>query len=90
MFKRQTSGSVVCVSCGTLVGVRDEKCYTCGRWNPGLWGYAPALRRLGQDLGFVQLVVFGSAGLYLATLVAADRANTTGSCSRATSARTIA
>ena len=70
MFKRQTSGSVVCVSCGNLVGVRDEKCYSCGRWNPGLWGYAPLLRRLGQDYGFVQLVVWGSAGLYLATLVA--------------------
>jgi rhomboid protease GluP len=70
LFKRQTSGSVVCVSCGNLVGVSDERCYTCGRWNPGLWGYAPALRRLGQDLGFVQLVVWGSAGLYLASLVA--------------------
>ena len=70
MFKRQTSGSVVCVSCGNLVGVNDEKCLTCGRWNPGLWGYAPALRRLGQDMGFVQVVVWGSAVLYIATLLA--------------------
>ncbi len=73
MFKRQTSGSVVCVSCGNLVGVNDQKCYTCGRWNPGLWGYAPALRRLGQDLGFVQVVIVGSAALYLATLLASGR-----------------
>ncbi len=70
MFKRQTSGSVVCISCGNLVGVHDERCYTCGRWNPGLWGYAPALRRLGQDLGFVPLVVSTCVVLYVATLLA--------------------
>ena len=56
MFRRQTSGSVVCVSCGYLVGVNDDKCYHCGRRNPGLWGFGPALRSLGQDLGFVPLV----------------------------------
>ena len=49
MFKRQTSGSVVCASCGYLVGVNDETCYHCGRRNPGLWGFAPALRSLGND-----------------------------------------
>lgn len=57
MFKRQTSGSVVCVSCGYLVGVNDDHCYNCGRRNPGLWGYATAVRRLGNDLGFVPLVI---------------------------------
>jgi rhomboid protease GluP len=56
MFRRQTSGSVICISCGYLVGVNDEKCYHCGRRNPGLWGFAPALRSLGQDLGFVPFV----------------------------------
>lgn len=70
MFKRQTEGSVVCVSCGHLVGVRDERCYNCGRWNPGLWGFAPALRRMGQDLGFIQFVTLGCGGLYVATLIA--------------------
>jgi membrane associated rhomboid family serine protease len=68
MFRRQTSGSVVCTSCGSLVGVNDPTCYNCGRRNPGLWGYGPALRRLGQDLGFVSLVIYGCAGLYLAML----------------------
>ena len=56
MFKRQTTGSVVCASCGYLVGVKDDRCYHCGRRNPGLWGFAPALRSLGQDLGFVPIV----------------------------------
>ncbi len=57
MFNRQTTGSVVCVSCGYLVGVNDERCYNCGRRNPGLWGYATAVRRLGNDMGFVPLVI---------------------------------
>ena len=70
MLQRKTTGSVVCPSCGSLVGVRDDKCYTCGRANPGLWGFAPALRQLGQDLGFVPLVIGGSAALYVLSLIA--------------------
>lgn len=69
MFKRQTTGSVVCASCGSLVGVNDDRCYTCGRRNPGLWGYGPLLRRFGNDLGFITLVIYGSSGLYVATLL---------------------
>jgi membrane associated rhomboid family serine protease len=69
MFKRQRTGSVVCASCGSLVGVNDEQCYTCGRRNPGLWGYAGVLRRLGNDFGFVPLVIYGCAVLYMLTLV---------------------
>jgi rhomboid protease GluP len=69
MFKRQTTGSVVCASCGSLVGVNDEQCYTCGRRNPGLWGFAPVLRRLGHDFGFVTIVVYGCTALYLLSLV---------------------
>jgi len=57
MFRRQTTGSVVCVSCGYLVGVKDDRCYNCGRRNPGLWGYAGAIKRLGNDLGFTPLVI---------------------------------
>jgi rhomboid protease GluP len=66
---RQRTGSVVCASCGSLVGVNDDKCYTCGRRNPGLWGFGPVLRRFGNDLGFVSLVVYGCAVLYVATLL---------------------
>jgi rhomboid protease GluP len=69
MLKRQKTGSVVCVSCGSLVGVRDEKCFNCGRRNPGLWGFAPLLRNLGNDLGFVTLVVWGSGALYAISLL---------------------
>jgi rhomboid protease GluP len=73
MFSRQRTGSVVCPSCGNLVGVNDERCYNCGRWNPGLWGYAPLLRRLGNDLGFTSLVIGGCTVLYVATLLASGR-----------------
>jgi rhomboid protease GluP len=66
MFKRQRTGSVVCASCGSLVGVNDDKCYNCGRRNPGLWGFGPMLRSFGNDLGFVALVVYGCTGLYIA------------------------
>jgi rhomboid protease GluP len=69
MFKRQTTGSVVCVSCGYLVGVNDDKCYHCGRRNPGLWGFAPALRSLGHDLGFVPFVTGMCIVMYLITLL---------------------
>jgi rhomboid protease GluP len=73
LFKRQTSGSVVCTSCGSLVGVRDDKCFNCGRRNPGLWGFAPLLRSLGNDLGFVQLVIWGCGALYTVELLLSGR-----------------
>ena len=69
MFKRQRTGSVVCASCGSLVGVNDDVCYSCGRRNPGLWGFGRALRELGHDLGFVTIVMYGCGALYLATLL---------------------
>jgi rhomboid protease GluP len=70
VFKRQTTGSVLCTSCGVLVGVNDETCYNCGRRNPGLWGYAPALRSLGTDMGFVPFVIGTCSVLYVLTLLA--------------------
>ena len=65
---------MLCTSCGVLVGVNDGKCYNCGRRNPALWGFAPLLRALGNDLGFTPFVfglctvmfgltVIGSSGL---------------------------
>jgi rhomboid protease GluP len=69
VFKRQLTGSVLCTSCGVLVGVGDETCYNCGRRNPGLWGYAPALRALGHDLGFVPFVIGACVVIFGLTLV---------------------
>jgi len=69
MFKRQRSGAVLCASCGKLVGAQDEVCLNCGRRNPGMYGFAPALRKLGQDLGFTSIILWGCSALYIATLL---------------------
>ncbi len=68
MFRRQKSGSVLCPSCGKLVGVQDDICLNCGRKNPGLWGFGSAIRHLG-NFGFSSVVTWGCAILYLATLI---------------------
>jgi rhomboid protease GluP len=70
VFERKTTGSVVCPSCGSLVGVRDAKCYSCGRANPGLWGYGPLLRKLGADFGFAPAVIGISSLVFALTLLA--------------------
>jgi rhomboid protease GluP len=66
---RQKTGSVVCASCGSLVGVNDDTCYSCGRRNPGLWGFGPVLRRFGNDFGFTTVIVYGCVALYALSLV---------------------
>jgi rhomboid protease GluP len=65
---RQTSGSILCPSCGGLVGVNDAQCYNCGRRNPGLWGFASALRSLGLEAGFAPLILWSCGALYIASL----------------------
>jgi membrane associated rhomboid family serine protease len=69
LFRRQTSGSVVCPSCGRLVGVKEARCSNCGRPHPGLLGFGPLLRRLGQDVGVPQLMVGACVLIYLLMLV---------------------
>jgi membrane associated rhomboid family serine protease len=68
MFGRRRTGSVLCPSCGRLVGVNDEVCLNCGRRRPGMWGLTPLLGKLGRDAGFVQVVIGGCVLLYLAML----------------------
>jgi rhomboid protease GluP len=61
---RKRTGSVLCASCGVLVGVNDDKCYNCGRRNPALWGFAPVLRSLGSDLGIVPVLIGACVVVY--------------------------
>ena len=61
--------SVLCPSCGTLVGVNDAQCLNCGRRNPGMWGLASLLRNVGDDMGFTMLILWACGALYLACLV---------------------
>lgn len=67
-FGRKRFGSVVCPNCGRLVGLHDPKCLNCGRRNPGLWGFAPALRRWGIHLRFDNVVMITCVVMYLASL----------------------
>lgn len=69
MLKRQTSGSAVCPSCGKLVGVNEPKCWSCGRSNPGLWGFGRVLRGLSQNLGPTEIIVWGCGALYVISLL---------------------
>ena len=56
---------MLCTSCGVLVGVNDATCYNCGRHNPGLWGWAPAVRSLGHDLGFTPFIIGACSAIYV-------------------------
>ena len=78
MLGRKTEGSVLCTSCGVLVGVNDPTCYNCGRRNPGLWGFAPVLKRLGNDLGFVNIVTGGTIVMYVLSVVMSREGNQIG------------
>jgi rhomboid protease GluP len=68
MLFRKRTGSVLCPSCGRLVGVSDDKCLNCGRLRPGMFGLTKLLAHLGRDMGFVQAVIGGCSLLYIAAL----------------------
>jgi rhomboid protease GluP len=69
MFQRQTSGSCSCVFCHQLIAVDNLICPHCHRRHPTLWGYSQSLQRLGLDLGFSEIVIWGCIALYLTTLL---------------------
>lgn len=68
MLGRKNTGSVVCPNCGRLVGVRDEKCFNCGRIAPGLWGFAPALQSVARGANFFDLVFGGCILMYVVSI----------------------
>jgi len=72
MFQRQRSGSVLCPSCGSLVGVNDAACLICGRHRPGLFGFAAMLKQTGDDMGFLALVVATCGALFIASVFASE------------------
>jgi rhomboid protease GluP len=69
MFQRRRTGSILCPSCGKLVGVAAERCPNCGRRNPGMWGLTSVLGNVGRTVRFDQVVIGGSVFLYLCMLV---------------------
>lgn len=69
MFQRKRTGSILCPSCGKLVGVAAEQCANCGRRNPGMWGLTSLLGTAGRTVPFDQVVIGGTVFLYLCMLV---------------------
>ncbi|MFL6292295.1 MAG: rhomboid family intramembrane serine protease [Thermoanaerobaculia bacterium] len=68
MLQRKRTGSILCPSCGKLVGVSDDECLNCGRRNPGMWGLTSVLGNLGRTLPFENIVTGGCAFLFLAMI----------------------
>ena len=67
---RQVAGSLVCPSCGKLVGVNEPRCPYCDAWRPGLFGLAPSLQRLvGNRVDLVSLILMACFSLYDAALL---------------------
>jgi rhomboid protease GluP len=49
--------------------VNDGRCYSCGRANPGLWGFGPAIRAFGSDFGFVPAVIGIASAIFLVMIL---------------------
>lgn len=65
---RKTHGSVVCPECGRLVDVAESACPHCGRWQPGLFGFAPALQRVFGRVDISHAILWSCVILYAASL----------------------
>ena len=66
----QAQGSIVCASCGKLIGINEQRCPYCEAWRPGLFGLAPVLRRVvGQRLDLVALITMACVTLYALSLL---------------------
>ena len=71
---RQTEGSIICPSCGKLIDVDEERCPYCGRWRPGMFGYASAFQRLGTLFDPIWAITWYAILLYLISLALDPRA----------------
>ena len=67
---RQAQGSIICASCGKLIGINEQRCPYCSAWRPGLFGWAPVLRRVvGQRLDLIALITMACVTLYALSLL---------------------
>jgi len=69
MIERKTQGSIVCPNCGRLISVNSKECMHCGRKNPSLWGYGPALQKILGDGNMVAIITGVSVVLYVLSLL---------------------
>jgi membrane associated rhomboid family serine protease len=66
---RQSEGSVVCPECGRLVAIDEAACPNCGRWRPGLFGFAPTIGRIFGQLEVTPAILWACVLLYAIALV---------------------
>lgn len=72
---RRRTGSVVCPRCERLVGINEQKCPHCGAWQPGMFGYGPAIQRaLGGQFDLTNGITVFCGVLYLFSLAMDPRA----------------
>jgi rhomboid protease GluP len=62
------TGSILCPSCGKLVGVSADECPYCGRKKPGMWGFTSVLGGIGRRWPFETIVTGGCVFLYMAMI----------------------
>jgi membrane associated rhomboid family serine protease len=62
------TGSILCPSCGKLVGVAADECPYCGRKKPGMWGLTSVLGGIDRQWPFETVVTGGCVFLYMAML----------------------
>jgi len=66
---RKKDGASICPSCGKLNSVDTTACFYCGRRNPGLWGFGPAVGRLLGEASFGRVVTGICIAAYVASLL---------------------
>jgi rhomboid protease GluP len=72
---RKTSGTIVCPSCNRLIDVREPRCPFCNMPRPGLFGFAPVIRRLIGGVGDAsRLITTSCIALYILSLLIDPRA----------------
>lgn len=72
-FGKQRTGSVVCPSCGRLVGRGEPRCPFCGRPAPAMFGLGGSLRKLESALSLWPLIGWICGAIFIAMLVTDPR-----------------
>jgi rhomboid protease GluP len=72
---RRATGAVVCPNCERLVSAQEQRCPYCGAWQPGMFGFGPALRKMfGGQLDLSNVITVTCGVLYVLSLALDPRA----------------
>lgn len=65
----------MCPQCERLVAAQEARCPYCGAWQPGMFGYGPALQRVfGGSFDLTNTITIACAALYVLSLAIDPRA----------------